>query len=175
MITCTEFTLWLTPREPLRSTLRSIIDQLAASLDAVRFEPHLTLHSGPASEAEACAVARMIAEQFTPIVLEAGRLGHTESYTKTLFVQFLPPYDGSLLESARGYSPKSSYVANPHLSLLYKKLPEAKRRELSQSLNFPAGDYVFDRVRLVETETPIEDDGPVRRWRTVFDAPLLEA
>ena len=32
--------------------------------------------------------------------------------------------------------------------------------------------YTFDRVRMVETELPIEDAGPIRRWKAVGDFPL---
>ena len=97
MATRTEFTLWLTPREPLRSLLRSTIRQLAARFDAVEFEPHVTVFSAPSTDIEARAVARRIAAQFSPIELTADCLDHSESYTKTLFVQFQelrpPPTD----------------------------------------------------------------------------------
>jgi hypothetical protein len=170
-IAYTEFTLWLTPCEPLRSTLRSIIGRLAASLDAVEFEPHMTVYCGPSTEAEAHAVARMIAKQFRPIELTADRLLHTERYTKTLFVQFQESAAAQRMfeAAAAGYSRQSNYILNPHLSLLYKTLPEAERRELCETLEAPMGDYRFDRIRMIETELPIEDAGPVRRWRVVCD------
>jgi 2'-5' RNA ligase len=163
--------LWLTPCEPLRSTLRSIIRGLARKLDAVEFEPHLTVFCGPSAESEARAVAHLIAEQFSPVELTADRLDHTKHYTKTLFLQFQESSATlqRIFEIARGYSPKSDYVLNPHLSLLYKKLPEATQRELCETLEVPMGGYQFDRVRIVETELPIEDPGPVRRWRVVCD------
>ena len=166
--------MWLTPSDPLRSTLRSIIRSLAASLDAVEFEPHVTVFCGPSSEAAARAAAQSIARQFSPIELAADRLDHTETFTKTLFVQFHQSAAARrMFEAASGYSPKSDYVLNPHLSLLYKKLPEAERSRLCETLDFPTGTYRFDRVRLIETELPIEDAGPVQRWRTIFDAPIV--
>jgi hypothetical protein len=76
-------------------------------------------------------------------------------------------------EAARAYSPKSDYMLNPHLSLLYQRLPEAKRIQLCDTVDIPNGVYLFDRIRLIETELPIEEAGPVRRWRTVLDEPLL--
>jgi 2'-5' RNA ligase len=163
--------LWLTPSEPLRSTLRSIIRRLAASLDAVEFEPHLTVYCGPSTDAEARAVAHLIARQFSPIELTADRLWHTERYTKTLFVQFQETATiRQIFEvAANGYSRQSNYILNPHLSLLYKTLPETERRELCGTLDIPMGDYEFDRIQMIETELPIEDAGPVRRWRVVCD------
>jgi hypothetical protein len=170
-IAYTEFTLWLTPREPLRSTLRSIIRRLAASLDSVEFEPHMTAYCGPSTDAEARAIAHMIARQFSPIELTADRLCHTEHYTKTLFVQFQESAAVRQIfeAAAAGYSRQSSYVLNPHLSLLYKTLPQTERRELCEALDVPMGVYKFDRIRMIETELPIEDPGPVLRWRVVCD------
>jgi hypothetical protein len=46
-----------------------IIHRLAVSLDAVEFEPHMTVYCGPSTEAEARAVAEMIAKQFSLIEL----------------------------------------------------------------------------------------------------------
>ena len=133
----------------------------------------MTVFCGPSIGAEALAVAQRIARQGSPIDLTADRLDHTESYTKTLFVQF----KGSaavrqMFQIAKGYSPRSNYVLNPHLSLLYKKLPAPKRQELCEALDVPMGDYAFDRIRMIETELPIEDEGPVRRWRVVCDEAL---
>jgi 2'-5' RNA ligase len=170
-IAYTEFTLWLTPCEPLRSRLHSIIRHLAASLDAVEFEPHVTVYCGPSTDAEARAAAQMVAEQFSPIELTADRLCHTERYTKTLFVQFEESATARQMFDlvARGYTRQSNYILNPHLSLLYKTLPETKRRELCETLDVPLGRYKFDRIRMIETELPIEDARPVRRWRVVCD------
>ena len=170
----TEFTLWLTPREPLRSALRSIIRELATTLDAVAFEPHVTVFCGPSTAPAARAVADRIAKQFAPIELTASQLDHTERYTKTLFVQF---QESAVLRqmfemAAKSYPQQSNYALNPHLSLLYKKLPEAKRQELGKALDIPMGIYSFDRIRMIETELPIEDAGPVTRWQVVCEAEL---
>ena len=166
--------MWLTPCEPLRSALRSIIGRLAVSLDAVAFEPHLTVHCGPSTDAEARAVAHRIARQFSPMELTADRLCQTERYTKTLFVQFqeLAPARQLFEVAAAGYSRQSNYILDPHLSLLYKTLPEPERTDLCETLDVPMGDYKFDRLRMIETELPIEDAGPVRRWRVVCDDAL---
>jgi len=170
----TEFTLWLTPCEPLRTLLRSMVSELAERVGAVAFEPHVTVFCGPSNDAEARAVAARVARQFAPVELTAARLEHSEHYTKTLFVQF---QDSARLQrifqtAAAHYSRSSNYVLNPHLSLIYKNLNEEIRRKLCETLDVPMGSYRFDRVRMIETEVPIEDCGPIRRWRVVYDEPL---
>lgn len=147
---------------------------MAANLDAVNFEPHVTLFCGPGDDAEASAVAELIANRFMPIELTPDRLDQTAQFTKTLFLQF--EESGAARQmfevAANAWSAPSGYVFNPHLSLLYKTLPEAERRRLSHALDIPIGRYVFDRIRVVETELPIEDPGPIRRWRVVSNVAL---
>ena len=173
-IAYTEFTLWLTPQEPLATTLRALIRRLAADFDAVEFEPHVTLFCGPSKETEARATAGAIAARFPPVELGVDRLDYTDRFTKTLFVQFAELAAARrMFEAARDcYASASNYAFNPHLSLIYKRLPEAKQRELCQTLSASRGNYTFDRVRMIETELPIEDAGPVRRWKTIGNFPL---
>lgn len=130
-IAYTEFTLWLTPSELLRSTVSGIIRRLAADLDAVEFEPHVTVFCGPSTEAEAATIAGAIAAQFAPIELIADRLDSTGHYTKTLFVQFEESAIARrMFELARDcYFRRSNYVFKPHLSLLYKTLSETERKD----------------------------------------------
>jgi hypothetical protein len=109
--------------------------------------------------------------------LTPDRLDHSERFTKTLFVEFQESARvREMFEmTASGFSRPSDYVLNPHLSLLYKKEPAAERRKLCDSLDVPMGNYRFDRIRMIETELPIEDDGPIRRWRELCDEPLLRS
>jgi hypothetical protein len=132
-----------------------------------------TVFSGPSTDIEARAVARRIATEFSPIELNADWLDHSESYTKTLFVQFR---NSALLRdifetSAAHYSRPSLYILNLHLSLIYKKLLEDLRRTLCERLDAPVANYGFDRVRMIETELSIESDGSVRSWRLACDEP----
>jgi hypothetical protein len=131
----------------------------------------VTVSSGPSTDFDARAIARLIAD---PVELTAARVDHSEHYTKTRFVQFK---DSAVLQrifeiAVKHYSGPSHYILNPHLSLIYKKLDKGSQRTLCNTLDVPIGTYGFDRVRMIETELPIEDDGPVRRWRFVCGDPL---
>jgi 2'-5' RNA ligase len=172
---CREYTLWLMPREPLAISLRSTIRRLATKLDAIEFEPHVTMFCGPSTDDEARAIAHRIANQFTPIELIADRLEHSECYTKTFFVQFR---DSARLRqmfevTAANFSRQWGYVLNPHLSLLYMRQSATGRQKLCETVDVPTGLYGFDRIQMIETELPIEDEGPIRRWRVVCEEPLI--
>ena len=133
----------------------------------------MTVFCGPSNDAAASELVRQIARQTPPCELTAERLDHTASFTKTLFVQFQESATvRRIFEQARTGSMHSNYILNPHLSLLYKTLPAETRQELCLSIEAPQGSYSFDRIAMIETELPIEDDGPVRRWRAVCSEPL---
>ena len=166
--------IWLVPAEPLNSRLRAIIRQLAAQYDAVDFAPHVTISAGTSDDDETCAIARDIASRFGPVELTYQKLDYSSLYTKTLFVQF---HRSEIAQSmcdainAAGARP-SGYVLNPHLSLIYKTMPEATQAEISRVLEVPQGIYLFDGLRAIETEAPLTQPEQVKRWRVVFEAAL---
>lgn len=170
----TEHSFWLVPAEPLRSQLQSIIRQLAKTYDAVDFEPHVTLSSVPSNDAQTFAIARQIAGHYRQVELNPLKLDHTSEYTKTLFIQFQDSAAARHLSDAikaRSMKPVN-YILNPHLSLLYKILPQTVLAELEQTLEVPKGPYIFDRVCAIETEIPLSESQQIKRWRTVFECAL---
>ena len=166
--------IWLVPAEPLKSRLRAVIRQLATQYDAVDFAPHVTISAGTSDDDETCAIARDIASRFSPVELTFQKLDYTSLYTKTLFVQF----DHSAIAQSmcdaikEGSAQPSGYVLNPHLSLLYKTMPQATQAEIARGLEVPQGIFSFDRLRAIETEAPLTQPEQVKRWRVVFEAAL---
>jgi hypothetical protein len=170
----TQYSFWLVPAEPLNRQLSAIIRQLAGQFDAVYFEPHVTIYSGILNDAEAAALATRVAGQFTPLELTALRLDHTDSYTKTLFMRLGDAGTARRMFEAikQASAQPSDYVLDPHLSLLYKQLAPSTQAELCQTLAVPRGNYLFDRLRVIETEIPLSLPEQIRRWRTVYDGAL---
>lgn len=172
-----EQSFWLLPVEPLRLALASIIERLALDYDAVAFEPHVTISSGKFSDGESTAIARSVARSSAPVELAVAKLDHTSAYTKTLFIQYresAPLRRLSAAISAMSAQPLS-YILNPHLSLLYKAMPSERQAEICRTLNTPADGYVFDRLRVIETEIPLFRAEQIERWRTVYECGLGEA
>jgi hypothetical protein len=168
-----EFTLWLMPKEPLRGQMRSIIRDLAVEFDAVEFEPHVTVYCGRSSQPEAASVGRAISRAFAPLELKVADIDHSRTFTKTLFVQFRESGVLRRMFEMAGsrFKLKGDYELKPHLSLLYKTLDDVEREVAAAGISVPT-DYVFDTLRVVETQVPIEDEAPVRAWRTVYEAAL---
>lgn len=168
-----EFTLWLMPKEPLRGQMRSIIRNLAVEFDAVEFEPHITFYCCRSTQAEATSVGQAISRAFAPLELKVADIDHSRTFTKTLFVQFRESATlRRMFEMAgSGFKLKGDYKLKPHLSLLYKILHHAEREAAAGRISVPI-DYLFDTLRVVETQVPIEDEAPVLAWRTVYEAGL---
>jgi len=169
-----EHSFWLLPSEPLATRLRGLIAELAAAHDAVAFEPHVTLYCGASDDATTRAALDRISAQFGPAQLVFARLEASEEYAKTLFIRFEESAAArDMSETARRLCANASdYMLNPHLSLIYKRMPEARKRQIMASLELPRGGYVFDRVRAIETEAPLAERDQIRRWRVVGECSL---
>ncbi len=170
----TEHSFWLLPAEPLNGELRAIIQQLAKKYDAIDFEPHVTIFSGPSHDDQTHAMARGAASLYSHVELTPVKIEHTSEYTKTLFIQFQKSNSVSLLSDAiRDRNSRFvNYRLNPHLSLLYKTIPPAVLAGICETLAVPKGPCAFDRLRAIETEIPVIGPDQIKRWRTVFECPL---
>jgi hypothetical protein len=101
----------------------------------VEFEPHVTVFSGSSTKAEARAVAQLIARQISPIELTADRLEHTERTPRRYSCNSRNPRRPTGFRDRTRLFSESDYILNPHLSLPYKKLPEARRSEIRATLD----------------------------------------
>lgn len=109
--------IWLVPAQPSHTRLSSLIADLARRYDAPAFEPHLTLGrvSSPA-----------LPELRVPtgsITLKSIGTFSSQVFTKTLFVRFAPD---RALQALRSSLKMRAEKYDPHLSLLYCKLPPAE-------------------------------------------------
>lgn len=139
----------LVPAQADHSRLSKIIGELARELDAPLFEPHVTLHVGEqTAEDNIEALLAGIAVSMQPIELIARATGHTEALFKTLFVEFEADDRPHALHRVlrTGLVGRADYALEPHLSLVYKVLPEAKRRELAARYDFRGQRITFDHI-----------------------------
>jgi 2'-5' RNA ligase len=151
-------TYWLIPAEPARSWFRSLIDDLARRLDAPVFEPHVTLGVSNIADENLGAVLENALQQFEPHRLLVDGLDSSQEFTKTLFVQFQPDaLLTKLNEKLRSASASPlEYELNPHLSLVYKRMPPKAKNEIMHSIDLPFTDVEFDSVQAVIIPAKIE-------------------
>jgi 2'-5' RNA ligase len=160
---------WLIPAEPARSFFQGVINDLACRYDAPVFGPHVTVCVG-ANRADAAESAiSEAAHELESIQLKALEIGHSSEFIKTLFVQFaLNAELRQLGEIIRDATQDSAYYElKPHLSLLYKKMPAASRRELAGSIKVLFSEVIFDALEAVRCISPTQNRADVEAWRVV--------
>ena len=165
---------WLVPTEPARSYFVSLIRDFAARFDAPIFEPHVTLHgTDPGGEDGQKLVNRVVARTKRCRLRIAG-IGHSQKFTKTLFVQFDPGDEVAALSAKFRAASKSpvDYELNPHLSLIYKELPAEEKAVIAAELNIPFREVTFDLVKAVVSPAEIKSQSAVEAWRVVAETRL---
>ena len=165
---------WLIPSEPAHSFFQRMINDLARRCDAPVFEPHVTIHVG-ADRADAAKNALGVAARECKLIaLKALGIDQSDEFIKTLFVQFamapeLSNISGIVREAA---ADSSQYELKPHLSLLYKNLAAATRRELAASIDVPLSEVTFDAIKAVRCISPTKSGADVEAWHVVAAASL---
>jgi hypothetical protein len=165
---------WLIPSEPAHSFFQRMINDLARRCDAPVFEPHVTIHVGADPSDAANNALGAAARECKFIGLKPLGINQSDEFIKTLFVQFamsaeLSKINGIIRKSANDWSQDE---LKPHLSLLYKNLAVATRRELAASINVPLSEVTFDRITAVRCVSPTECGADVEAWRVVAAASL---
>jgi 2'-5' RNA ligase len=159
---------WLIPAEPAYSFFQGIINDLARRYNAPIFEPHVTIHVANRVDTAEEALSSA-AHECHPIELKVGDVGHSDEFIKTLYVEFalsskMRRLNRVIRDAAHD---ASGYELKPHLSLLYKKVSSATRRELAASINVPFSEAAFDRLKAVRCVSPTQGRVDVEAWRVV--------
>jgi hypothetical protein len=163
------FSYWLVPAEPVAAMLRARIAELAARYDAVAFEPHVTLYTGPSDDREVAQTMDFLRGSFRPLRLVPFVIAQSSLLTKTLYIRLeLSDELASLAGTLKGRALQSSNstLGDPHVSLLYKAIAEEERVRLAAEIALPAP-FVGDGITVIETEVPIDNLEQIRRWRFV--------
>jgi hypothetical protein len=156
---------WLLPAEPARSFLADIISELAARFDAPIFAPHLTVFVTPENSRAPAEVLKEFGS--LAVDLPIFNVSFSAQYTKTLFIRFEKTHALQRLSSTISElsgDPQQN-LADPHLSLLYKHLPEETKRELADSIQLPFHQVTFDSICAMRCASPTQSADDVRAWK----------
>jgi len=169
-------TYWLTPAEPAHRYFTTVISELATQFDAPVFEPHVTVYVTKAEEENAAELLQSTVANRPPYRLSISGIGYSSKFTTTLFVQFRPNHEVTALsESLRAASSShEDYQLHPHLSLVYKTMPDEAKAEIARSLVLPFGEIVFDSAKAVISPARVISREDVEAWRVVATQKLIE-
>lgn len=158
---------WLLPAKPERELFCEVVRILRKEFHAPNFEPHLTLFSVTKDRQSPKKTLQQLRAR--PIRLHARGVAFSEKFTKTLFVRFQPNpalrklvADLGLTAKSRAASPKE-----PHVSLLYKKMPRSVKKELARVMRLPFRTVRFDTIAAVRCILPSQTKADVESWKTL--------
>jgi 2'-5' RNA ligase len=163
----TKIVYWLTPAEPEGQLFRALIRILAKQYDSSRFKPHLTIFATPKDRPSPAKILRRI--KAAPIRLKVGGVSYSGQFTKTLYVQFRSNKEFKKLAADLGRAAglRSKAPAHPHVSLLYKNIPAAAKKQLASTLKLPVREVVFDTIKAVRCAFPARTCRDVESWRVL--------
>ena len=155
--------IWLLPAAPARTFFRGLVARLAAQYDAPVFQPHLTVGLGSPGMPDTITGK--------PLQLRVLGVYCSAQFTETLFVRLEPCPELTVLRQSLGVHARGF---DPHLSLLYKKLPMVTKRQLAASIRLPFSTVTFDAVQIVHCPSPTTTRRDVESWK-ILASRRLEA
>jgi 2'-5' RNA ligase len=168
---------WLLPAKPERELFCEVVRILRKEFRAPNFEPHLTLFSttkgrkpranrGPRKLSES---PKKVLQQISmrPVRLMTRGVGFSSEFTKMLFVRFKSSdaLRKLIADLSRAAKSRAKAPSNPHVSLLYKKLPRAAKKELAAVIKLPFRTVVFDSIAVVRCAYPSRTAADVDGWK----------
>lgn len=169
---------WLVPAEAERGVFQELITTLAQRYSAPTFVPHVTLYSGESPpDEQPLAIMAQATRAVHVVQLQVERILYTAEFTKTLFVQLHPsPVLRQLTDALRQLSATpSTYVLNPHISLLYTHMRESEQRHLAATLPLSLSTVSCDAVWAIASWGVTRTAADVARWEVVGRQPLQPA
>lgn len=158
---------WLVPAKPEREFFNEVIRILAGQMKAPRFEPHVTILIAHSNQQPPKRVLSRI--ESAPIHLSVRGIRGSSVFSRTLVVRFGSNRTFERLASQlrRASQSHDRAHANPHVSLLYKKLPAGTRRRLASMVKLPFSQVVFDSIKAVRCPSPLRDRADIKKWKVV--------
>ena len=158
---------WLIPAKAQRELFRAIIRILARQTGGPQFEPHVTIFVATNAKKSPREILPQI--NILPVRLRVDGMGVSGAFTKTLFVRLHPEraLDDLSLALARLTRSRRKPVRDPHLSLLYKKLPARAKGELAAMVKLPFRSVQFDSIKAVRCALPTRTASEVERWKVL--------
>ena len=165
------FSVFLTPSADDFDYAGNLIREFCAKYDEPPFEPHVTVYSGALSDPEALKKAVTdAAAGVPPFSLRVRRVGYSDEYFKTLFIEF---EENAVLRGIyerirAGDDAETGYELIPHLSLLYKEMPLRDKEALARRVRIDRPEIHFDQLKIVSPRNETGGWRDTGQWQTLF-------
>lgn len=163
--------LWLKPSGSDFRQLLALVNSIGHKYGTPLFEPHITLLSGLlGSEKDIESKVFQLSTHFSPFTAHCSNIDWSDDYFRCLCVKVKKdPVLITLYEQARKLIPhEKKNDFEPHISLMYGKLPHKTKQELATDLEKKYPEHLLiDRLSLYRCS------GPPESWRLVKEYPLV--
>ena len=160
--------IWLIPAREDAQYIQVIIDNLSINYQAPVFSPHCTLYSPiDLPKAELKKILEQSAKNMKSFYVKNIMISHTEDLWKTIFIELLRSSELEQLqqEVISQFQVEQPYKFSPHISLLYKEIPDKKKEDVIRNLQVK-NSFKMDKIAAAQT-------GPnVDNWATVVEIPF---
>ena len=160
--------IWLIPAREDAQYIQVIIDNLSINYQAPVFSPHCTLYSPiDLPKAELKKILERSAKNMKSFYVKNIMISHTEDIWKTIFIELLRSSELEQLqqEVISQFQVEKPYKFSPHISLLYKEIPDKIKEDIIRNLQVK-NSFKMDKIAAVRT-------GPnVDNWETVVEIPF---
>ena len=160
--------IWLIPAREDAQYIQVIIDNLSINYQAPVFSPHCTLYSPiDLPKAELKKILERSAKNMKSFYVKNIMISHTEDLWKTIFIELLRSSELEQLqqEVISQFQVEQPYNFSPHISLLYKEIPDKIKEDIIRNLQVK-NSFKMDKIAAVRT-------GPnVDNWETVVEIPF---
>ena len=158
---------WLLPAKPEQDLFCNFVRILRKEFRGPNFAPHLTLFVSKRDHDLPKNILQQVRSR--PVRLRLRGVAVSPKFTKTLFVRFKPNPALRKLATNLGRAAKNSTKtpSDPHVSLLYKKIPLRTKKELASVIRLPFRTALFDSVAAVRLTLPVRTGRDVAKWKIV--------
>ena len=157
---------WLLPEAAAREVFLREIKGLARQFGAPLFEPHVTIFIAPENSRAPLEVLHEVGPVDIELTIHSIRV--SEQFTKTLFVQFerndaLQQFGDAIWKASGMWADR--YLIEPHLSLLYAKLPSKTNQRLADNIRLPFREVGFTSICVMRCARPTTRPIEVGQWK----------
>lgn len=168
--------VWLVPQKNDEKYLKSIIERLGKENNSPTFIPHLTLFGDINIEFEGLKKAiDKVFENIKPFKINKTSVLQSELFFKTVFVEFeknnlLTSLFENLVKETDEKKDISTF--KPHISLIYKLMPEIEKIKIIKKLNIK-DEYIIDKVLINAPKKGTKDFYNVKGWQSLYTKELI--
>lgn len=155
------YSIWLEPIEEDSEYLKNIIVKLSNEFDSPIFEPHITLDSVKKIPPSIKMID--VLSNISKIVIFCDKMKYSDYFWKTLFIEMKKndELDKFKIILKNELDIDTDYEFEPHISLIYKKLENEKKKNIISKINIKSK-FTFDKISIIMSSDKVED------WTKIF-------